>query len=199
MLNAIFIVWKLLWLIFFTSEPVHGAVKIISLLSNILFTLDYWDTQKEENNGFCFYLPNVFLLLDTSHIEYELALRFSPLFQLFCCTRPQLSFFVGVTLSYAQRFISGFTFRVYYPLYYLSSPTQFYFLANSWSLCTVYSITSHSIDFENQNPGKGVSPGAVGDMAKGNRNQKSGRKFFQQFSSNHPTGTIQQGGGGRVS
>ena len=63
---------------FFTSGPVHGRVKISPLLSNILFTLNCLDTHKRENNGFCFYLPDVFPLfiqwLDRSHVEFGTAL-----------------------------------------------------------------------------------------------------------------------------
>lgn len=48
--------------IFFTSEPVHGTVKISPLLSNILFTLNCLDTHKGKNNGFVFTCHLFFLL-----------------------------------------------------------------------------------------------------------------------------------------
>lgn len=63
-LNAVCIVWKLLWLIdfLFKPQPVHGTARISPLLSNILFILNCLDTYKGKNNRVCFHLPNRGLL-----------------------------------------------------------------------------------------------------------------------------------------
>lgn len=64
-LNAVCIVWKLLWLIdfLFKPQPVHGTARISPFLSNILFILNCLDTYKWKNNRACFHLPNIVLLL----------------------------------------------------------------------------------------------------------------------------------------